>query len=310
MRRGFIRLLALTGLAAAVGGPLYVAQSVRATAVRPTAVAPGVTTRQLQQGLATVRVIDVDLAHPGVRVEVAADDIAFRNRLITGKSLSVEEWVQSRGAVAGINGGFFGKTVGPEHKEIVGLLKLDGRVRVAGPVYRSRPERHAYARSAFGLTANGRPRMAWVTSRPGSPQTLRAHPEPQFKDGSQPWDVRQALACGPRLIHNGKIEIATRRERLASPGSLPRTFLGYSAGKGNRPGRLVLCTTDGMEFEDCARFLADYFRKYHRVACAEAMALDGGASTQAVWKEGGALRSDFATGVTVPTAILVYSGRK
>lgn len=307
MRPGFIRSLAVITLGSAAAASLYLVQDVRAGAARGIPVAPGVTTRQLNQGLATVRVIDVDLSRPGVRVQVAADEIGFRDRLITGRARTVEEWVARQKAVAGINGGFFGKRHGENHKEIVGLLKLDGRVRVAAPVYRSRPERIPYARSAFGLTEQGRPRMAWVTSRPGDPQALRSHAEPQFRGNSTTWNVRQALACGPRLIHAGKTQITARGERLASPGALPRTFLGYSVGRGGKPGHLALCTTDSMEFEDCARFLADYFRRYHGTSCQEAMALDGGASTQAVWKEAGSVKTQFAAGVTVPTAILVFS---
>lgn len=307
MRPGFVRSLAVFTLGSAAAATLYLVQDARAGAARGTPVAPGVTTRQLSQGLATVRVIDVDLSRPGVRVQVAADEIGFRERLITGRARTVEEWVGNRKAVAGINGGFFGKTVGDGHKEIVGLLKLAGRVRVAAPVYRSRPEKIPYARSAFGLTEEGRPRMAWVTSRPGDPQALRSHREPQFKDGSTAWTVRQALACGPRLIHNGKTEITARGERLVSRGALPRTFLGYSVGRNGKPGHLALCTSDALEFEDCARFLTDYFRRYHGTVCQEAMALDGGASTQAVWKESGSVKTQFATGVTVPTAILVFS---
>ena len=46
--------------------------------------------------------------------------------------------IGTTGAVAGVNGGFFGESVGEEYKEIVGLLKRAGRVRAARA--RLRPE--------------------------------------------------------------------------------------------------------------------------------------------------------------------------
>jgi len=271
---------------------------------RPTA---GVTIRLERHGAASVRLIDVELAHPRVRVEVAADEIALRQGRVTGRARTVPEWLEATGAVAGINGGFFGKSVSDDHKEIVGLLKREGRVRAAAPSYHSQRTGGRYSRSAIGFTETGSPRMAWVTSRPGDPQTLRSHPAPDFSGGGTPWTVQQALACGPRLIRSGKTEITYRGERLASPGALPRTFLGY--GGSGKARRLVLCATDAMEFEDCARFLHDYFKRRHGVPCDEAMALDGGASTQASWREGSRVKSDFSYATTVPTAILVHVRR-
>src|SRR5437763_1652346 len=80
---------------------------------------------------------------------------------------------------------------------------------------------------ALGCTKEGRPRIAWAAGRPGEPQALRSHAAPVVTLRGTPWEAEQAVACGPRLIHGGRIEIADRSERLASPGALPRTFVGY-----------------------------------------------------------------------------------
>lgn len=269
---------------------------------------PAITVRKIPVRGETshVRLIDVDLTAPGVRVDIAAEDIARREGRITGRARSVAEWVEETGAVAGVNGGFFGESVGADHLEIVGLLKLDGRVRVAGPVYRARSGEARYTRSALGLTAAGTPQMGWVSSRPGDPQTLREHAAPEVSGRGSAWPVEEALACGPRLISEGKVDVSFRGERLASPGRLPRTFVGFGGG-GSRPQRMVLATATGMEFEECAEFLQRYFREAHRVECREAMCLDGGSSTQAAWREGGRVRTDSPLNIDVPTAVLVYS---
>jgi hypothetical protein len=272
---------------------------------------PGVLIRRVQAGPATVRLIDADLNAPNVRVEVVADEIAVRGGAITGRARTVSEWLVERGAIAGINGGFFGKTIETGYKEIVGLLKLDGRVRVAAPTYRARPSGRRYCRSALGLLRTGSPRFAWVTSQSGAPQLLRSHPEPELQGDGEPWDVHQALACGPRLIRDGKTEISFRGERLASPGALPRTFVGTAVTpEGVR--RMVLCAADGMEFEDCAHFLSEYFRRQYKVDCADAMCLDGGASTQAAWRASAAdsqISTDLYGSTAVPTALLVFADK-
>lgn len=307
-RRGQIRLIVLVALSLAL---TRMGCGKQEASVSPQArVAPGVTIRQVKAGVATVRVIDVDLGVPGVRVDVAADDIAVRDGRITGRARPVSEWLEETGAVAGVNGGFFGVTVGQEFKEIVGLLKLDGRVRAAAPRYHSTKSNIDYSRSAFGMTREGRPYIDWVTSRAGAPQSLRSYGNPEFSGAGSAWEVEDAVACGPRLVRNSKVEIAFKGERLASPGALPRTFVGH----GQPPGRarhVVLCAADGMEFEDCARFLMEYFQHQYGVPCAEGMCMDGGASTQAAWREKTATGTRIATelhpGVTVPTALIVYS---
>lgn len=264
----------------------------------------GVTVRKIAVGDGShVRVIDADLA-AGARVEIAAEDIARRDGRVTAVARSVPEWLERTGAFAGVNGGFFGQAVGTDYLEIVGLLKLNGRVRSAAPNHVSDTGAR-YSRAALGLERDGTPRMAWVTSRPGDPQALFAHPEPVFERLGEPWRVEEALACGPRLIRDGKVEVSFRAERLASPGALPRTFIGFG-GEGEKPTRFVMCAATGMEFEQCAEFLRRYFQEAHGATCREAMCLDGGSSTQAAWRENGEVRAEAPFSVRVPTAVLVY----
>jgi hypothetical protein len=304
-RPGYVRPLAAFLASAAVGLPLFLLRDGQTNALKGTRVAAGLTVFRMEQGGLGVRVIEADL-EAGVRVEVAADEIAVRQGRITGRARTLPQWLRATGAAAGVNGGFFGATVDEEHEEIVGLLKRAGRVRVAAQVYRSRPRGTRYARSALGLTARGRPDIQWATSRPGDPQALRSHPEPEFSGSGSVWKVREALGCGPRLIHGGEIAVASRAERLASPGALRRTFAGYG-GPGGKPRYLVLCAARGMAFEECAAFLMRFFRQRHELPCREGMCLDGGGSTQAAWRAGEGIHADPDPGTPVPTALLLYS---
>ncbi len=256
-------------------------------------------------GGGNVRVLDIDLNDPSLRVEVAVAEVARRDGRITGRAYSVPEWLEQTGAVAGINGGFFGETVAGDFKEILGLLQTSGRVRSVAPVHQARGSDTRYARAAVGFTGEGTPLIDWVTNRPGDDQRLRAHEAPEFKGAGQRWRVEQALGCGPRLIRGGKASVTYRGERLASPGRLPRTFLGYGGRKGAAE-RLVLCAADGMEFAECAEFLLDYFARQYQAPCHEALCLDGGASTQAAWREKGRVTASPDPGTTVPTAVLVH----
>ena len=308
-RSGFIILtggLVLSGCAtllALVAAP--VAGQRRASSAESKGLAKGVTLFRLKHGAATMRALRIDLGQPGIRVEVTAEDIAFRSGLITGRARSLPDWIARKGAVAGVNGGFFGKSVGEEYKEIVGLCKIDGKVRVAGPTFRSRRTGKSYVHSAFGLTRDSEARIDWVNSVKGSPQALRSHASAEVTGRDAEWTVWQAVACGPRLVHDGKPKVAAKEERLSSPGELPRTFLGIG-GEGPKR-RLVLAIADGAEFETCAAFITDFFRDRCGVPCDEAMALDGGASTAMAWRERSTVDVSPPLAATVPTAILVYS---
>jgi exopolysaccharide biosynthesis protein len=306
-RSGFIVLtggLILAGVATLVGLVAAPVTGKRAAAVDGKRLAKGVTLFRVKYGASTMRALRIDLAEPGARVEVAADEIGFRKGRITGRARSVPEWIARTGAIAGVNGGFFGESVGDEFKEIVGLCKIAGKVRSAGPTFRSRRSGKGYVHSAFGLTRGGEARIGWVNSVKGSPQSLRSHSEAEIGGRGAEWSVWQAVGCGPRLVHDGKAKVSALSERLMSPGDLPRTFMGIG-GEGSQR-RLVLAIADGAEFGTCADFMVDFFRTRCEVPCSESMALDGGASTSMAWREGATVDVSPPLSATVPTAVLVY----
>src|ERR671933_847425 len=99
----------------------------------------GVVLRNVSFGLCTVHVLDVDLRTPGVSVHVHARHPSQKSwGWSVADALCLEDWCRATGAVAGINGGFFGQEVQPGRKEVIGLLRLGGKTFARAPLYRAR----------------------------------------------------------------------------------------------------------------------------------------------------------------------------
>jgi len=274
--------------------------------------AAGVVHRALPTGNGQgIDLVDVDLARASVKIGVTTEGIKMLDGSVTGLAYTPHEWLDKTGGLAAINGGYFGQEIAPGRKEFVGLLVQGGRVRHAAPPLEGHgsatvPAGH-YVRSAFGVTREGAPVIAWAATEPGRPQSLRAYALPAAKrlrpDGA--WRVQTGVGCGPMLIRGRHVVTMDRQERLVSPGPLPRTFVAYDGGQGKRPAHFVLGMASGMEYRDLAAWLRDYFPRYDRTQAVAAMCLDGGASTQLSYRQNGEVRSPRETGVTVPNAIVL-----
>lgn len=249
-------------------------------------------------------VLDVDLR--AARGRVVAENPGLNRGVVYAEARSVADWCRRYRAVGGINGGFFGLT-DRNRKEIVGLLATGGVVRASGRLIRStRNPGQRFAHCVLGFDAAGIPQIAWATGERGNTARLANYTQPVNADRPRVWPVDSAVACGPSLIHNARIRVTDREERLVSRGRLRRTFAGYSLQNG-RPRHLVLAVAPAMTFSDAADFLQAYFRKYHQSPCAEAMCLDGGASSQLAYRSGSGYADTLLTPVTVPTAVVVTS---
>ncbi|MBC8103353.1 MAG: phosphodiester glycosidase family protein [Cytophagales bacterium] len=267
-------------------------------------VAPGITFRRDQK--AGVQLLDIDLTMAKMRPVVAARGVENRGGNFVGDAKTVREWAAQRGAIAGINGGFFGDTYDQigRRKQIVQLAVMDGKVIAPGSVTLSSGGTERYTRSAIGFSKEGVPSMVWGTGT--AKMGPRQRRDPTSPESSRPWPVAQALACGPRLFSSGKRHITDREERLKSPGRLPRAFVAYDQENG-APRHLILGRADAMEFSRVADYLAAYFPEAHGTTPREAMCLDGGPSAQVVYRDPDSrtLTDAEPTGVLVPTAILI-----
>lgn len=274
---------------------------------RSVAVADGV--RFVDDPARAVQYLDVDLSAP-VLPAIVAQNVARIGGNHVGDAHTVAEWVRRTGALAGVNGGFFGDTYDAEgrRRQIVQMAVVDGQVVAPGGAVRSRRQPgERYLRSAIGFTAGGSPRIAWSagTARTGPRRANRAVNPTQVRA----WDVASAVACGPRLIHLGRIAVADRDERLLSPQRVARTVVAYDV-RGGAPAHLLLLRADAMDYADAARFVLEYFPRVHGTQASEAMCLDGGASSQLAYASGGEVRDAVPTGVFVPTALVILEKKK
>lgn len=290
-------------------------------------VADGVEYRYIPEGSPLVHgthsdalVLDVDLKSPRVRIRIAADQPIQRSG---GRAFAVahtvRDWCEKQNALGGINGGFFGVTDG-DMKQAQGLLVVQGQVYGQGRWVRStRKPEEAFVRCALGFSGQGVPHIGWVTSN--ADNRMQVFDRPLAPAAHHGWHVSSAVACGPRLIAQGTLKITDHEERLMSPSALPRTFVAYDIdGKGAHavPHHLVMGIAMEMTYNDVATFLQAYFQKQHGAVCAEAMCLDGGSSSQLVFRNPQAagnkavpsLQADpwidtRPSHVSVPTAILI-----
>jgi len=175
---------------------------------------------------------------------------------------------EASNAVAAVNGGFYtGKG------EPYALLKIDGKLIKPGD------DRWP----AIGIDSKDRPHF-----KPKAPGN---------------WDeVAHALACGPTLAVNGKVQIGDLYNH--SNDRHPRTAIGIA-----RSGRIVLVTVDGrssdaagMSFDELAKLMLE-------LGCESAINLDGGGSTT-MWLKGDGIvnrPSDKAGERPVGNAVLVMA---
>jgi hypothetical protein len=266
--------------------------------------APGVVHRAIPTGPdAGIDIVDVNLAQS-----------AFRPAIVTGKimqgmgpALTPEDWLTRGHALAAANGGYFGAEDTAGNKEFIGLLVRKGKIiRSASPLLGQGSSTLAagrYVRSAFGVTRAGAPVITWAAT---TPRLVRYDSPLIAHQRSRPWVIWDAVGCGPTLIQNSKLVVTDRRERLASPGPRPRTFVAYGGPVGH-PTHFILGIASAMTFAELAKFLHDYFLRYDSIHARAAMCLDGGESTQLSYRQGQTIQSPRDTGVTVPDAIVIRS---
>jgi len=318
--RGFLlvaSLLVLPGCDHGAARPEQPSPPVAAGDERET-LAPGIVHEAISTGAsAGVDIIDVTMSTADAHVSVGASSIGSSDGSVTAAPKLPEDWLTDQSVLAAINGGYFGRTVN-EHKELVGLLVMDGRVRHAAPAIVGHGSAGlapgTYARSAFGVMPNGEPQITWAATRAGSPQSLYSYEAPIISDShgqrirGTRWRPVCAIGCGPTLIRDGRVSITDRDERLVSPEACPRTFVAYSSPGASQ--HFVMGVASSMTYNDLAQFLEGYFKSRYKMDVSAAMCLDGGASTQISYRTANGPVTPRSTGVTVADCLLLVSGRQ
>jgi len=194
------------------------------------------------------------------------------------------EFAYRLGARVVVNGGYFRMDLDPSTH--VGLLMVDGQI--LAPPTRSvlRGERRYFlARGAFGVMADGRVDIAWVSSREGVLYEWQDPPantpevpiEGLDLDGLRPWPARDAIAAGPVLLQEGRQRITSEEEVFFGstiPDVHPRTAACVAA-----EGELVLLVVDGRQRDSRGVDLVELATLLEDLGCVEAINLDGGGSS-------------------------------
>ena len=246
----------------------------------------------------------IDTSTPGVDVEVVASTDA------DGRE-SVSDMVSASGACLGINGGYFLQT--ENSFQHIGLLIADGRfVHGATPGIFAEEKRYDIRRSAIGFGRDNRATLGWVTSRADSAFWWDSPlPNAKGKPAALPdsargryLDIQDAIAAGPSLLREGKVEIPINEEvffHTTIPQIHPRSAAGRDAA-----GRLLLLVVDGRQgdsrgvtLQELAGMMADF-------GAVEALNLDGGGSSTFVVRDallnmpaGGTYQREVVSGIVI-----------
>ena len=267
--------------------------------------APGVVHRAIPTGDgAGVDIVDVDLAHATARPAIVTGTGRSTG---AGRPCTPQDWLTKTHALAAVNGGYFGQEDGDGPQGVrrpAGAAGAGGARRAAadgaGESRRCAPGR--YVRSAFGLTRDGPPAIAWAAATP-TPAGLRraAHqpPSPAPLAGRVRRRLRaDADPAGPSRRHGPAGAPRQPRRpaahlcRLRRPGRQARALRPRHRVRHDLPGpgRVPRATT----------FPATMGRGPRR-RCAWTAARP----PSSVTGRSGAVQSPRFTGVTVPDAVVI-----
>jgi hypothetical protein len=198
---------------------------------------------------------------------------------------------QKVNALVAINGGYFDVVGNPA--KTYSLVLSEGRVLCPNVEKVGRGGKTYFVtRSAFGITKDRKFDVAWVGNHSGKtyrfasprlkPIVNSSDPSPEYS-GTEVWPVETAIGGGPRLVHNGKIEITYREELFPGAGFPDDANYSRAAIGGTKDGRIVLFVT-GVKGSDesLGLTLRQLASEMKTLGCEEAMNLDGGGSQSLV----------------------------
>ncbi|TFG99572.1 MAG: T9SS type A sorting domain-containing protein [Calditrichales bacterium] len=222
-------------------------------------------------------------------VDLNSETVAVRP-YISSSVATAPVLTEQFGALAAVNGGFFGgsnslsSTIYPgEVKSInVKAVTRDGKT-------------YPLLRSLFSIGKSGNPSVDWIYHFDNSMAGIyrfdqplaytnldpTPKPAPQRTDGQAAEDVLLGIGGAPTLVKNSQVQVTYNEEIMWGSGvgydtRDPRTAVGYTSGNhvimlvadGRQPA-----VSEGVGLPELAQIMID-------LGCVEAMNLDGGGSTQ------------------------------
>jgi hypothetical protein len=229
---------------------------------------------------------DIDLNDRGLRVWPSLASTPNGREMPSAQAQKV-------GALVAINGGYF--QVEGEPAKTYSLVLRDGKIWAPNVEKVGRGGKTYFVtRSAFGIFESRKSEVAW-TGNFGN-QTFQ-FPAPVLKlvgkDEStaqeysrhKVWPVQNAIGGGPRLIHDGKIEITYREELFPGSGFPDDANYSRAAIGSTKNGHLVLFVTgQKSDAGSVGLTLSQLAQEMKKLGCVEAMNLDGGGSQSLVVK--------------------------
>lgn len=227
-----------------------------------------------------------------IEVDNSRKDIALRP-YYSSSFLSAVPFAQKIGAVALVNGGYFGPGVSYSavvYPDSLVAKNIGGVTRTAGA--------YTMTRSLFSLNLTRKPAIDWIYHFGNTPRDIYRYAAPtpntqttpaaapNIADGKKYDSILVGIGGAPRLVKQSQIHITYDEEVMFGSGvgrdnADPRTAVGFTANN-----RIILMTVDGrgtsagLSLPELAQVMID-------LGCVEAMNLDGGGSTQMAAKTSG-----------------------
>ena len=187
-------------------------------------------------------------------------------------------------ACLAVNGGYFLNRDGVSLP--IGLVVSDGMIENDAIHRISTNElRYDALRSAIGTSASGEVDIAWVSSRDDSVfawsdavQNQEGFPARMLpRSMSEYWPVEEAVAAGPVLVADGKVDVHIESEIFFDsliPNIHPRTAAGVTS-----EGELLLMVVDGRQAASRGVNLEELAIMMRDIGAETAINLDGGGSS-------------------------------
>lgn len=206
-----------------------------------------------------------------------------------GTNLTVKEFVGKTGAIAAVNGGFFGGTT--SYSSIIYPSEIKSiNVKSVTRDAKSYP----LMRSLFSIDTLNNPSVDWIYHFDNSISGLFTFdaplaytnndpdpkPAPLQSDGKVFDDVLVGIGGGPTLVKNSSVHVTYNEEIMWGSGvgldnRDPRTAVGFTDDN-----KIILLVADGRQTISEGLTLPELAQVMIDLGCVEAMNLDGGGSSQ------------------------------
>lgn len=224
-----------------------------------------------------------------IEVDLSVAEIGLVPYLAENGTETVTEFSKRIGAIAAINGGYFGGN--SSYSTVVQPGKLLSRN--VGSLNRNNRS-YPVIRSAFSIAKNRDMAVDWIYHFGSTTDDIYRFNQPMgYTNGSsdlplaapnkntgEAFDMYMGIGGGPILVKGDSVHVSYNEEIFWGSGvglsnRDPRTAVGYTAD-----GRAILLVTDGRQVASQGFSLPEMAQVMIDLGCTEAINLDGGGSSQ------------------------------